>query len=129
MKSAGARPGETMKNQQRRVAEFVARNGLETDVAHRLLDAVSELGEVAKEELKGSRYGAGRFVATKAWQEELGDVVFSLMCVANTTGVDLSEAVERALAKYERRLRKRGEAGSRGGTRRASAVTHRGRGK
>ena len=118
-----------MKSQQRRVAEFVARNGLETDVAHRLLDAVSELGEVAKEMLKGSRYGASHFAATKTWEEELGDVVFSLICVANTTGVDLSAAVERALQKYERRLRARGEASSRGRTRRASAVTRRGRGK
>jgi len=129
VKSAGAKPGETMKNQQRRVAEFVARNGLETDVAHRLLDAVSELGEVAKEVLKGTRYGATRFAATKAWQEELGDVVFSLMCVANTTGVDLSDAVDRVLRKYKRRLKERGTASSPGGTRRARVVTRRGRGK
>lgn len=115
-----------MKDQQRRVAKFVAQNGLEADVAHRLLDAVSELGEVAKEVLKGSRYGARRFAATKAWKEELGDVVFSLMCVANTTGVDLSEAVERVLRKYERRLRKAGDAGSRRGRQRAMPAVRRG---
>src|SRR4051794_31455899 len=102
-----------MKALQKSGAEFVERHNLEADVAHRLLDAVSELGEVAKEALKGSSYGASRFVATKAWQDELGDVVFSLVCVANTTGVNLDAAVKRALKKYERRLERNGEAGSR----------------
>jgi NTP pyrophosphatase (non-canonical NTP hydrolase) len=103
-----------MKKLQQSVAEFVRQHHLETDVAHRLLDAVSELGEVAKEVLKGSDYGKSRFRASKAWKDELGDVVFSLMCVANTTGVDLDKAVKQALAKYERRIAKSGAAGSRG---------------
>ncbi len=103
-----------MQARQRAVARFVRRHGLETDVAHRLLDVVSELGEVAKEVLKGSAYGSAGFTAPKAWQDELGDVVFSLMCVANTTGVDLDEALQGALAKYRRRLSQTGAASSSG---------------
>lgn len=101
-----------MKNSQQIVAEFVARHGLETDVAHRLLDAVSELGEVAKEALKGSDYGKRKFAATDAWRGELGDVLFPLLCVANSTGVDLDAALREALEKYERRLAAKGDAGS-----------------
>ncbi|MCX6954199.1 MAG: nucleotide pyrophosphohydrolase [Verrucomicrobia bacterium] len=101
-----------MKDLQPLVAAFVRKNRLETDVAHRLLDAVAELGEVAKEALKGSSYGSARFAPTPAWQDELGDVLFSLICVANTTGVDLDAAVKRALRKYARRLAAKGDAGS-----------------
>ncbi len=103
-----------LSDDQQRVAAFVARHGLETDVAHRLLDAVSELGEVAKETLKGSRYGKTTFVPTENWSSELGDVMFSLLCVANSTGVDMSAALTAALAKYEARVGKTGSAGSGG---------------
>jgi NTP pyrophosphatase (non-canonical NTP hydrolase) len=34
----------------------------------------------------------------------LGDVVFSLICIANSTGVDLEAAVVAALKKYELRV-------------------------
>jgi NTP pyrophosphatase (non-canonical NTP hydrolase) len=100
------------KDLQQRVAEFVTARGLDTDVAHRLLDAVSELGEVAKEVLKGCRYGSEKFVATPNWSDELGDIVFSLICLANQTGVDLEQAIEGALLKYEQRLTRGGDAGS-----------------
>jgi len=102
-----------MNDLQKSVAEFVRQHGLETDVAHRLLDALSELGEVAKELLKGSSYGSAEFAMTRAWKEELGDVLFSLFCVANSTGVDMEEAVKLALTKYERRIKIKGVASSR----------------
>jgi len=93
-----------MKTLQKRVSQFVEKNGLEADVAHRLLDALSELGEVAKEVLKVSHYGSKRFVRTEDFEGELGDVLFSLICIANSTGVDLEAAVVAALKKYELRV-------------------------
>jgi NTP pyrophosphatase (non-canonical NTP hydrolase) len=97
---------------QQAVAEFVQRHSLETDVEHRLLDLVSEVGELAKEVLKGTQYG--RIPATLApnWQTELGDVLFSLLCLGNTTNVDLENALREALEKYEQRLAARRDAGS-----------------
>lgn len=97
---------------QQRVADFVAAHDLAAQVESRLLDLVSEVGEAAKEALKGSDYGRQTFRPTAAWAEELGDVLFSLICVANSTGVDLAAALETALAKYTRRLAQQGEAGS-----------------
>ena len=93
-----------MKQHQQRVAEFVAKHRLEADVAYRLLDATSELGEVAKEVLKGSRYGTAPFARTEGFEGELGDLLFSIICIANSTGVDLETALSGALGKYERRL-------------------------
>lgn len=40
---------------QQRVGRFVAEHGLETSAETRLLDLVSEWGEVAKEILRGNR--------------------------------------------------------------------------
>jgi NTP pyrophosphatase (non-canonical NTP hydrolase) len=97
---------------QLRVADFAAKHNLETGVESRLLDLMSELGEVAKEALKGSQYGAAEFVPTADWEEELADAFFSLICIANTTKVDLDSALKQVLGKYESRLTERGDAGS-----------------
>jgi NTP pyrophosphatase (non-canonical NTP hydrolase) len=99
-------------NYQKAVAEFVKKHQLESSVEARLIDLFAEMGEVAKEALKGSDYGKADFSQTPAWAEELGDVFFSLVCLANSTGVDLEKALEDVLAKYKLRLREKGEAGS-----------------
>lgn len=97
---------------QQSVAEFVKQHDLETSVEARLLDLLSEIGELAKEALKGSDYGKTRFTQTEAWEEELADAFFSLVCIANSTGVDLEEALEKVLTKYEDRISNKGKAGS-----------------
>jgi NTP pyrophosphatase (non-canonical NTP hydrolase) len=97
---------------QDQVAEFVAEYDLETGVEARLLDLLSELGEVAKEILKGSQYGKAEFVPAPDWEEELADAFFSLICIANTTGVNLESTSDQVLQKNQARLDERGEAGS-----------------
>ena len=44
-------------------------------------------------------------------KSELGDLLYSITTIANSLNVDLAEAVNTALAKYEKRLKK-GGAGS-----------------
>jgi NTP pyrophosphatase (non-canonical NTP hydrolase) len=100
-----------MKNIQKKVQDFCQQNGLESPVEHRVLDTLSELGEVAKEVLKMTNYGRQPLAYREELKEELGDVLYSLITVANTFGIDLEEAVETVLQKYEKRLRK-GSAGS-----------------
>ena len=97
---------------QDQVAEFVACHGLETGVAYRMLDVISEIGELSKELLKATGYGSGEFQPGERWEEELGDVLFSLICVANSTGVNLEQAVSKVLEKYRKRLASRQDAGS-----------------
>jgi NTP pyrophosphatase (non-canonical NTP hydrolase) len=101
-----------MKELQNRVAQFVNEHQLEAPPESRLLDLVSELGELAKEVLKGSEYGAAPFRQTPDWQSELGDVFFSLVCLANSTEVDLEAALETVLEKYKTRLDGKGDASS-----------------
>ena len=45
------------------------------------------------------------------FKSELGDVLFSLITVANTFDIDLEDALQEVLSKYEKRLKK-GSAGS-----------------
>lgn len=97
---------------QARVAEFVRAHDLETSVACRLLDLVSEIGELSKEVLKSTSYGRSAFGKAANWEAELGDALFSLICLANSTGVDLDAALSVVIAKYELRLRTTNEAGS-----------------
>jgi NTP pyrophosphatase (non-canonical NTP hydrolase) len=89
---------------QARVAEFTREHQLEHSAAARMLDLVSETGEAAKEMLKGTNYGATEFAATCAWDEELGDVFFALVCLANVTNVNLDESLETVLEKYRARI-------------------------
>lgn len=78
---------------------------------HRVLDTMSELGEVAKEVLKMSDYGRKPAEYREELKSELGDVLYSLITIANTFDIDLEDALQKVLKKYEQRLKK-GSAGS-----------------
>ncbi|MDA8137096.1 MAG: nucleotide pyrophosphohydrolase [Desulfobacteraceae bacterium] len=66
---------------------------------------VEEVGEVAR--LMARLYGEQSFKNAPRSKEdladELADVLFVLTCIANQTGVDLSTALERNLAKKTQR--------------------------
>jgi len=100
-----------MKELQQRVKKFCEENKLDSPPEHRILDLVSEIGEVAKEILKMSDYGRKKPEYREEIRGELGDALYSLINVANYFDVDLKEAMELVLKKYEERL-KRGSAGS-----------------
>jgi NTP pyrophosphatase (non-canonical NTP hydrolase) len=97
---------------QERVASFVDMHALRAGAEARVMDLVSEVGEVAKEALKATRYGEQPFETSPAWDEALADVFFSLICLANATNVALVGARDGALEKYRQRLVGRGDAGS-----------------
>lgn len=97
---------------QKQVARFVADHQLQAAEGVRLIDLTSELGELGKEWLKSSNYGLRPFSATPGWLEEMGDVLFSLICLANSTAVDLDAALAGVLAKYESRFARHAGIGS-----------------
>jgi NTP pyrophosphatase (non-canonical NTP hydrolase) len=100
------------REDQNAVSAFVIRHGLEAPIEARLLDLLSELGEVAKELLNATNYGRRPFSASPAWGDELGDCFFSLICLANSTGVDLHEVLLRSFDKYKNRIALTGAADS-----------------
>jgi NTP pyrophosphatase (non-canonical NTP hydrolase) len=99
-----------MSTLQRTVASFADEAGIEALVHVRLLDLVSEVGELSKEVLKATDYGRAPFNPPESWAVEVGDVLFALMCLANSTCVDL----EAALDKYRERTALGHDAGSGG---------------
>ena len=87
-------------------------HGLEVDPTHRLIDLVSEVGELAGDMLKRAGYGARFFEAGASWEDEMGDVCMTLVRLANSTGIDIEQALGKALAKYEARIRSHGRVSS-----------------
>ncbi|MBI3244306.1 MAG: nucleotide pyrophosphohydrolase [Chloroflexi bacterium] len=102
----------TLPTFQQTVSRFVQAHNLEAPVHARLLDLTSEVGELAKEALKGSNYGHESFQPTASWESELADGFFSLICLANSTGVNMEAALAGALEKYQARLAAAGDSGS-----------------
>jgi NTP pyrophosphatase (non-canonical NTP hydrolase) len=96
---------------QDRVAAFVAAHDLDAPPAYRLLDAASELGELAKEVNESTEYGAAPGRVGVA-EDELGDALFALLAFADAVDADAESALETAIRKYERRLEERDSAGS-----------------
>ncbi len=101
-----------MKELQEKVKELVKKYNLETTSELRYIDLVSEIGEVGKEILKGSNYGKQDFSVTENLESELGDALFSLICIANGLNINLENALEIVLNKYENRFSKKGNIGS-----------------
>lgn len=102
-----------MDEQQQRVKDWMARYGLGTDPQTRMLDLSSEVGELAKEVLKATGYGTRPLAPTASLEEELGDCVFSLLCVSEALGLDGEKALDQALEKYRARFAEAGDIGHR----------------
>lgn len=97
---------------QKTIRDFVANNNSQTDVNIRLLDLVSKIGELSKEYLKATNYGNEIFINTPQWEEELADVLFSVIVLANRSSVNLDRALKNALTKHASRIESTGQAGS-----------------
>ncbi len=81
-------------------------------VSTRVLDIQSEVGELAKEVLKNSKYGTKEFVVSEDFEMELGDVLYSLLSLADETGVDAEACLDKVLAKYKSRIENSDNMGS-----------------
>lgn len=99
---------------QKSVDAFTRKHNLLTSTDMRLLDLTSEVGELCKSHLKHTNYGRWKKHDELPFHrsDELGDVLYSLICIANQDDVDLELALNRALKKYGDRIDKRGNPGS-----------------
>jgi len=93
-----------MKDTQKKVKEFVKRHNLEAKAEFRALDMMSELGEIAKELLINSKYGKSECLASEELKLEIADLLFSLICIANTYDIDLNDALDKVIQGYEERI-------------------------
>ena len=97
--------GGSLQEAQRRVDEWISQfeEGYWPPLAN-LARLMEEVGELAR--LVNHRFGAKPKKPDEAEQElaeELADVLFVIVCMANEQGIDLEEAFERVLEKYRAR--------------------------
>jgi NTP pyrophosphatase (non-canonical NTP hydrolase) len=100
---------------QKEVREFINQNELHISLSQRMLDLVSEAGELSKELLKSTNYGAKEWTKSDLgdeWEKEIGDLLFTLICIANLSDVDLQECLQKSLSKYKSRLYEKGHISS-----------------
>ena len=87
-------------------------NEMEGTVEFRIMDLVSEVGEVVKDATKSADYGVNR-EDLDVKKDEIGDVLFSLLAVCNELDIDADSALQTSLDKYEDRIDEKGDPGSR----------------
>ena len=99
----------TLKECQQRVDEWINTIGVRyfSELTN-LAQLVEEVGEVAR--IMSRTYGEQSFKKSdedKKLSEELSDVLFVLVCIANQTGIDLTEAFWKGMEKRTNRDRQR----------------------
>lgn len=91
----------TIEQTQKVVDEWINKNGVRYfNELTNMAMLTEEVGEVAR--IIGRRYGEQSEKESdknKDLGEEMADVLFVLICLANQTGVDLTKALEKSLEK------------------------------
>jgi len=94
-----------LKDFQKQVDEFVQQYKMGYWQPHEILARLmEETGELARE--INHLYGPKKKKPeedTKELADEMGDIIFTLCCLANSKGIDLDEAFQKVMDKYYNR--------------------------
>jgi NTP pyrophosphatase (non-canonical NTP hydrolase) len=105
----------TIQEAQKKVDEWIREYGVRyfSELTNMAV-LTEEVGELAR--IIARRYGEQSWKASdpraadngkKALQEEMADVLWVLLCIANQTGVDLTEALQKSIEKKTKRDKER----------------------
>ena len=81
-------------------------------VSARLLDIQSEMGELSKEYLKSTKYGTSNFNLNTDFELEFGDILYSLLSLANELNINAEQCLDLVIKKYQDRLYNKKDMGS-----------------
>ncbi|MBX9850541.1 MAG: nucleotide pyrophosphohydrolase [Cytophagaceae bacterium] len=99
----------TIQEAQQTVDQWIKTNGVRYfNELTNMAILTEEVGEVAR--IISRKYGEQSFKESdkeKNLEEELADVLFVLICLANQTGIDLTEAMKKNLEKKTKRDKER----------------------
>lgn len=98
----------TIKEAQERVDAWIKEYGVRYfNELTNMAILTEEVGEVAR--IMARKYGEQSFKDNEKQElaDELADVLWVLICIANQTGVDLTEALEKSFGKKTERDKKR----------------------
>jgi NTP pyrophosphatase (non-canonical NTP hydrolase) len=104
-----SKPSPTLKEVQQYVNEWITNHGVRyfSELTNMAI-LTEEVGEVAR--IISRQYGeqsSKKKEKDKKLADELADVLFVLVCLANQTGVDLTQAFENNIEKKTKRDKKR----------------------
>ena len=109
MKNQKQKEGITIKAAQQMVDDWIKTIGVSYfSELSQLAQLTEEVGEVAR--VISRTYGEQSFKKSdedKKLADELADVLFTLICIANNTGIDLTDALNKNLTKKTKRDKKR----------------------
>ena len=95
----------TIQEAQQTIDKWINTNGVRYfNELTNMAILTEEVGEVAR--IISRKYGEQSFKESdkdKDLSDELADVLFVLMCIANQTGIDLTEALQKNLDKKTKR--------------------------
>lgn len=95
----------TLKETQQMIDTWISTTGVRYfNELTNMAILTEEVGEVAR--IIARRYGEQSYKASdkdKELADELADVLFVLICIANQTGVDLTKALEKNMEKKTKR--------------------------
>ena len=98
-----------LKGAQKAVHEWISKYGVRYfDELTNMVQVTEEVGEVARIIVR--RYGEQSEKESdkdKDLGEELADVIFVVLCLANQTGIDINEAFEKKLKQKSKRDKNR----------------------
>lgn len=83
------------------VAATADQLGLHATATILVLGMTTDIGRLADEALAGTSFGRRPFRPTEAWAQRLADIAFTLINLADQTGVDLETALRAALSRYQ----------------------------
>ncbi|MBQ3622255.1 MAG: nucleotide pyrophosphohydrolase [Bacteroidaceae bacterium] len=98
----------TIKELQQQVDEWIKEYGVRYfDEMTNMAILTEEVGEVAR--IMARKYGEQSFKEGEknSLDDEIADVIWVLVCIANQTGIDLTKAIENNFAKKSSRDNKR----------------------
>jgi hypothetical protein len=99
-----ARPmlGSTfVRDLQANIAQLADRLGLHATAPVLTLGLLTDVGRLADEALTATSFGRRPFRPTDAWAQRLAEVAFTMINLADQTGVDLEDALRAALTRYQ----------------------------
>jgi NTP pyrophosphatase (non-canonical NTP hydrolase) len=86
---------------QAKVAQAADKLGLHANAPTLTLTLLTEIGRLSEEVLGATGSGRRPFRPTEGWQQRLADVAFTVINLADQTGVDLGTALDGAIARHE----------------------------
>ena len=98
------RENDTLKNIQEKINDWIKNHGGYWPPLAMLSAVTEELGELAREINALEGFKPRKSTKEKdLLGEELADLLFSIICVANHYDIDLNSCLERAILKYTKR--------------------------